>query len=114
MANDAATVDVINELAADVRALVERVESQTWPRWLSVSQAAVYASLGEKSIRNLISSNVIVPSRTVRGKLLIDRMQLDAALLAGCGRQLRSGRGIRPADQQSPSRQPETLHKKPK
>jgi hypothetical protein len=95
---DTAATDAVRELAVDLRSLIERMESQQWPRWLSVSQAARYASLGEKSIRNLIAAAVIVPSRTVRGKLLIDRMQLDAALLSGCGRELRSGRGMRSRD----------------
>jgi hypothetical protein len=85
----------IADLAAAIRELLDRIDGQTWPRWLSVEGSARYASLGEKSIRNLVADGTLTPSRTVRGKLLIDRNQLDAALLAGCGRQLRKGRGIR-------------------
>lgn len=103
---DTATSDVA-DLAAAVRELAVRVEGQ-WPRWLSVEAAAEYSSLSEKSIRNLVASGQIVPSRTVRGKLLIDRLQLDAALLAGCGRELRRGRGIRTEDAESEGRRAKT------
>lgn len=85
----------IAELSNAVRDLAGRIDGQTWPRWLDVATAARYCSLGEKSVRNLVANGSIHPSRTVRGKLLIDRHELDGALTAGCGRQLRKGRGIR-------------------
>lgn len=85
----------IADLTVAVRDLAARIDGQTWPRWLSVEAAARYCSLGQKSIRNLVASGTLVPSRAVRGKVLIDRHQLDAALTAECGRQLRRGRGIR-------------------
>ncbi len=85
----------VAELAAAVRDLMQRIESQREPGWLSVDAAARYCSLSPKSIRNLISAGRIVPSRAVRGKVLIDRQQLDAALIEGCGTRLRKGRGIR-------------------
>ena len=87
--------EAITELTVAVGELIARVDGERWPRWLSVSLTAQYASLGEKSVRNLVSSGTLTPSRTVRGKLLIDRLQLDAVLLAGCGRRLRKGRGLR-------------------
>lgn len=87
--------DAIADLSAAVRELAALVDGQLWPRWLSVATAARYCSLGEKSIRNLVASGKLTPSRAVRGKLLIDRQQLDSLLLAECGRQLRKGRGIR-------------------
>lgn len=83
------------ELVAAICELAERLDSQAWPRWLSVDVAAKYCSLSPRSIRNLIASGRVTPSRAVRGKVLIDRLQLDAALSAECGRQLRCGRGIR-------------------
>src|SRR4051812_15409699 len=87
--------DDFAELKAAILELANRVDGQLWPRWLSVPLAANYSSLGQKSIRNLCANGTLTPSRAVRGKLLIDRQQLDAALLAECGRQLRKGRGIR-------------------
>jgi excisionase family DNA binding protein len=87
--------DVIADLTDAIRELVSRVDGQGWPRWLSVEAAARYTSLGQKSVRNLVANGTLTPSRAVRGKVLIDRLQLDAALSAECGRRLRKGRGIR-------------------
>jgi hypothetical protein len=82
-------------LTAAVRELTKRVDAQTWPRWLSVEAAARYCSLSPKSIRNLVTNGTLTPSRAVRGRVLIDRLQLDAALSSACGARLRRGRGIR-------------------
>jgi hypothetical protein len=87
--------NAIADLIAAVRELTARVDSQTWPRWLSVEAAARYCSLSPKSIRNLVVSGRLTPSRVVRGRVLIDRLQIDAALSAECGARLRRGRGIR-------------------
>src|SRR5262245_18506248 len=69
--------------------------AQILPRWLSVKGAALYSSLSEKSIRNLISAGKLPARRAVRGRLLIDRFALDALFTAETGRRLREGRGIR-------------------
>lgn len=87
--------DAIADLTDAIRELASRVDSQSWPRWLSVQLAANYTSLSPKSIRNLVVSGRLTPSRAVRGKVLIDRLQLDAVLSAECGVRLRRGRGIR-------------------
>lgn len=87
--------DAIADLIAAVRSLAERVDAQSWPRWLSVDAAARYTSLSQRSIRYLVAAGRLTPSRAVRGKLLIDRLQLDAALSAECGTRLRRGRGIK-------------------
>lgn len=86
----------IAELTSVVRELADRVEAQTWPRWLTVDIAARYSSLSVKSIRNLVSAGRLNASRAVRGRLLIERQELDAVLAAGFGQQPRKGRGIRP------------------
>jgi excisionase family DNA binding protein len=83
------------DLAAAVRDLAARVDVQAWPRWLSVEAAARYTSLSPRSIRNLIAAGRVTPSRAVRGRVLIDRLELDAALSAECGTRPRRGRGIR-------------------
>jgi hypothetical protein len=93
-----AEADTIADLAAAVRELAARVDGQTWPRWLSVEAAARYCSLSPRSIRYLVSAGRVTPSRAVRGKVLIDRLQLDAALSAECGARLRRGRGVRRGD----------------
>src|SRR5262245_11011695 len=87
--------DPIADLTAAIRELAARVDGQTWPRWLSVALAARYTSLSARSVRNLVAAGHVTPSRAVRGKVLIDRLQLDAALSAACGARLRRGRGIR-------------------
>jgi excisionase family DNA binding protein len=71
----------------------EVVELQ--PRWLSVKAAANYASLSDRSVRALIYSGKLPASRAVRGRVLVDRLLLDALLTAESGKQLRRGRGIR-------------------
>lgn len=95
--------DTIADLTAAVRELAQRVDAQAWPRWLGVEEAARYTSLSNRSIRNLVSAGHLTPSRAVRGKVLIDRLQLDAALTAECGRRLRRGRGIRRGDDSRPT-----------
>ncbi len=97
--------DAIADLAAAVRDLAARVDAQTWPRWLSVAEASRYTSLSVRSIRNLISAGRVMPSRAVRGKVLIDRLQLDAALSAECGKRLRRGRGIKKSNSGDGARQ---------
>jgi hypothetical protein len=87
----------IRELALAIRDLIDKINTGGWARWLSVEGASQYSSLSDKSIRNLCADGTLNPSRTVRGKLLIDRTELDAALVAGCGKRLRRGRGIRPS-----------------
>ena len=49
-------------------------------RWLTVEQAAAYSGLSEKSIRRLLSSGRLTPHRPCRGRVLIDRRQLDGAI----------------------------------
>lgn len=85
----------IVELTCALRDLIDRIDQRAWSRWLSVEGAAEYCSICDKSVRNLIAAGKLTPSRAVRGKLLIDRQQLDAVLLAECGKRLRKGRGIR-------------------
>jgi excisionase family DNA binding protein len=85
----------IVDLVVAVRELTARLDAGLWPRWLSVEAAARYCSLGQKSVRNLIANGKLTPSRAVRGRVLIDRMQLDSVLAAECGRTLRKSRGIR-------------------
>jgi excisionase family DNA binding protein len=64
------------------------------PAWLTVDGSATYASLSTKSIRRLISSGKLTAHRPVRGRVLIDRDELDSVIRSST-QQLRRGRGIR-------------------
>jgi excisionase family DNA binding protein len=63
-------------------------------RWLTVQAASDHASLSTDSIRRLISSGKLAAHRPTRGRILIDRRQLDTLIEASTAR-LRSGRGVR-------------------
>ena len=63
------------------------------PRWLDVERAAVYTCLSDKSIRRLISSGKLTARRPVRGKIVLDRFQIDA-YVGNCTVQPRTGRGL--------------------
>lgn len=62
-------------------------------RWLTISSAARYADLSENSIRRMISAGKLDAHRVVRGRILIDRQQLDAHIASTAGKQIRNGRG---------------------
>ena len=48
------------------------------PRFLTIKNAAKYSDLSEESIRRLVSKNKLTARRPVRGRVLIDRQELDA------------------------------------
>lgn len=85
----------IAELTKAVSELTARIDAEAWPHWLTVDVAARYSSLSVKSIRNLVSAGRLNASRAVRGRLLIERRELDAVLAGGFGQRPRTGRGIR-------------------
>ena len=70
-----------------------QVEPAITPRWLDVDGAAFYMSLSDSSVRRLISSGKLTPHRPVRGKIVLDRHQLDA-YVSGCTVKPRTGRGL--------------------
>ena len=71
-----------------------RGQSQQWPRFLSVQRAGEYTSLSDVSIRRLISSGKLTALRPCRGRVLLDRHQLDA-LVTSATTVPRTGRGMR-------------------
>lgn len=85
--------DAIAVLSAKVDQLL-RVARRADARFLSVAGAASYASLSEESIRKLLAAGKLTPLRPVRGRVVIDRHELDAFVLS-CDQRLRRGRGIR-------------------
>jgi excisionase family DNA binding protein len=52
------------------------------PRYLSVPEAARYASLSADSIRAMLAAGKLTALRPVPGRVVIDRRELDAAVLA--------------------------------
>jgi hypothetical protein len=63
-------------------------------RFLGVNEAATYAGLSPASVRRLIAANRLTPLRPVRGKIVIDRRELENVIL-GSTTVPRSGRGRR-------------------
>jgi len=63
-------------------------------RFLSVNGAAQYSGLSTKSIRRLIALGRITALHPVRGRVVIDRNELDSFILAS-GNSPRGGRGRR-------------------
>ena len=63
------------------------------PRFLTVLGAAAYCSLSESSVRREIAVGRLRAYRPRRGRILIDRRELDALILASDARP-RTGRGF--------------------
>lgn len=92
--NSAPITDVPSnaDLAAMLGLLLERTAAGE-RRFFSVADAAVYASLSEESIRRLLSAGKLTALRPVKGKISIDRQELDAFILSSTARP-RIGRGL--------------------
>ncbi len=65
------------------------------PRFFSVADAAGYTSLSSDSIRRLLESGRLTALRPVKGKILIDRRELEHVVLGSTDRPA-AGRGVRP------------------
>jgi excisionase family DNA binding protein len=52
------------------------------PRWLTIQAAADYCGLSAESIRRLLSARKLTAHRPVKGRILIDRGELDALIQA--------------------------------
>lgn len=64
-------------------------------RFFGVIGAAAYTDLSAKSIRRLLAAGKITGLRPIRGRVLIDRLQLDELIL-GADSNTRGGRGRTP------------------
>ena len=69
--------------------------NQPAKRWLTVANAASYCDLSEESIRKMLDAGDLTAHRpgAVRGRILIDRKQLDAVISSSTSRP-RVGRGL--------------------
>jgi excisionase family DNA binding protein len=63
-------------------------------RFLTVADAAVYTGLSQESIRRLLARGRLHALRPVRGRVLIDRHELEALVLTSTATP-RTGRGRR-------------------
>ena len=86
------TDDRLDRIERKLDELVEQI-GQPQQRWLSIKSAASYADLSQESIRKLLSAEKLVSHRVVRGKVLIDRTELDI-LIGTSTATVRVGRGL--------------------
>jgi excisionase family DNA binding protein len=75
--------------------LVAKVgELQTAQRFLTVGDAASYTGLSQDTIRALLAGRKLTPLHPVRGRIVIDRRELDTFILSSTRRPA-GGRGQR-------------------
>ncbi len=60
-------------------------------RWFGVQQASEYMGIGVASVRRLISAGKLTAYRVLRGRVLLDKFEIDSLVL-GSSRQLRGPR----------------------
>ena len=83
---------VVDELTRRIDYLIDL--NTTPKRWLTVANAAVYADLSQDTIRRLLDSGKLTPHRPVKGRILVDRQELDAHIQSSTATP-RKGRGRR-------------------
>lgn len=88
-------VDSLTSYIIDIQKKLDRLlqeASKANRRFVGVGGAAEHASLSCESIRRLLAAGKLTALRPVRGRILIDRRELDAVILASTTMP-RSGRG---------------------
>jgi len=75
-----------------ILARLDAIEAGTPKRFLSIASAAAWCDLSQDSIRRLIERGELTAHRPVRGKVLVDRQQLEQYVL-GSAREVRGSRG---------------------
>jgi hypothetical protein len=63
------------------------------PRFLNVDEAARHTGISVESVRRMLDSGKLTPLRPVKGRIVIDRGQLDSVVLNSDARP-RTGRGL--------------------
>ena len=84
-------LSLLASLSSKVDLLVDGAQ-QPAKRYLTVANAATYADLSPESIRRLIALRRLTAHRPVRGRVLVDRRELDALILSSNTNQ-QGGRG---------------------
>lgn len=87
------TTPSLEAIAATLDTLLERTAAKD-QRFFGIADAAIYAGLSEESVRRLLSRGTLTALRPVKGKIVIDRHQLDSVILSATSRP-RRGRGLR-------------------
>jgi excisionase family DNA binding protein len=85
----------MNDQQADILSRIAELLSRreaTWPRWLTIKRAAEYSGLSAGTVRRMLSAGRLEAHRPARGRVLIDRMELDS-VIAGATTAVRVGRG---------------------
>jgi excisionase family DNA binding protein len=84
------------DVLARLDAIAARLDQPTQPeaRYLSVEGSATYSSISTDSVRRLLSAGKLRALRPVRGRIVIDRSELDALILSS-DQKPRKGRGMR-------------------
>ncbi len=72
--------------------LAQRLDSPT-QRFLGVATAAVYCGVSPKTIRKAIEKGDLTALRPARGRIVIDRQEIDLWILATAGARHVGGRG---------------------
>lgn len=88
----------IEQLDAKLDRLIETLGNHAAGerRWFGVEQAAEHMAISEESVRRLVSSGRLTAYRPVAGRLVLDRRQCDAVIMAATRRPA-TGRGRRKA-----------------
>jgi excisionase family DNA binding protein len=68
------------------------METTTTQRWLSLEEAAQYASIGVGSLRRLLADGSLTGYRPRPGSVRLDANDLDAFILSTAGRKGKRGR----------------------
>jgi excisionase family DNA binding protein len=74
------------------RFLMSASQTTSEARYLTIAAAAAYTSLSEDSIRRMLEVGKVTALRPVKGRILIDRQELDAAIRSSTATP-RKGRG---------------------
>lgn len=84
---------MLQEIREEMR-VVSESSKRLSKRYLTVENAAAYSDLSTKSIRRMIQSGKLTAFRPVRGRILIDKQELDA-VIRNSASQRQGGRGLR-------------------
>lgn len=76
----------------DLESLLARLIDQAGQRWLPLDRAAEYSGLSIVTLRRLIAAGKLKPRRPVKGKVLVDRVELHS-LIDSSTAEPRTGRG---------------------
>ena len=85
------TQERLDVIEANVKAILDRMDTPE-QRFLTVGQASKFSSLSKETIRRLLGSGALTPLYPVRGRVAIDKKELESFMLASMRRPAQ-GRG---------------------